>query len=69
MKGKKVGEIIKEIAPKRLKPLCSQHCRKKCSEKITNQNREEIFHKFWEGGDINVQRAYILKNVTVKLKS
>ena len=35
MKGKKVEEIIKEIAPKRLKPPCNQNCRKKCSEKIT----------------------------------
>ena len=43
MKEKKVGEIIKEIAP--LKPRCNENCKKKCSEKIIDQDRE-IFCKF-----------------------
>ena len=42
MKGKKVGEIIKAIAPKRLNLLVIKIA-KKCSEKVTNQDSEEIF--------------------------
>ena len=53
MKEKKAGEIIKEIAP--LRPRCNENCKKKCSEKIIDQDREEIFCKFYESGDINVQ--------------
>ena len=60
MKEKNVGEIIKEIAP--IKPRCNENCKKKCSEKIIDQDREEIFCKFYESGDINVQWLYIIKN-------
>lgn len=44
---------------KRLQPPCDSMCRLKCTERITEHQRQEIFQQFWKLGDVNAQWAFI----------
>nr|CAH7764809.1 unnamed protein product [Callosobruchus chinensis] len=45
----------KEVLARKIKPPCSTKCRLKCFEKIGQSLRDELFTKFWDLGDINLQ--------------
>nr|CAH7766802.1 unnamed protein product [Callosobruchus chinensis] len=49
----------KEVLARKIKPPCSTKCRLKCFEKIGQSLREELFTKFWDLGDINLQRSFV----------
>lgn len=52
---------------RKLKPPC-KNCRKKCAEKLSEEDRRNIFTNFWELGDINRQRDFISKFVATEEK-
>ena len=43
-------------------------CRNKCSSIYTHENRQNIFHSFWQLGDINKQRQFIANYTEKKPK-
>lgn len=45
-----------------MKPPCGQKCRLKCSDRIDDSKRLEIFNAFWALGDRQLQRMYVLSN-------
>lgn len=42
-----------------MKKPCDSSCRLKCWEKITNEQRQQLFDEYYEIGDLNRQREYI----------
>lgn len=48
-----------------IKPAC-QNCRKRCNENFSEEERSAIFKAFWDLQDINRQRDYIAKEVSVQ---
>lgn len=53
----------KKLVPARnLKPPCGQKCRLKCSDRIDDSKRLEIFNAFWALGDRQLQRMYVFSN-------
>ena len=53
--------------PKLLKPGCGAKCRQRCHDQIPAEQRENLLHLFWELGNLNSQRQYILNlNHTAK---
>lgn len=50
----------RKVVPSRcLKPPCTNKCKHKCSEKIDTNARYDLFHSYWELGDLYKQRAFI----------
>jgi len=49
--------------PKLLKPGCGQKCRQRCHEHISDEQREHIFHSFWQLGNLHAQRQFLLSHV------
>lgn len=49
---------------KSIKVACGPKCRHKCSEVISNEARELIFKQFWEMGDENKQREFVVRHST-----
>lgn len=58
----------KDIQERKLKPPCV-NCRMKCTEKIIEVERELLFQTFWNLGDINRQRDFIVRNTECKTKA
>lgn len=52
---------------RKLKEPC-KNCRIKCPQKINDEERKRIFENYWSLGDINRQRDFIAKHVTVDKK-
>lgn len=50
---------------KELGPPCGSKCRLKCSERITQEEREHIFDEYWQMDDLTRQRDFISKCITV----
>jgi len=48
--------------PKLLKPGCGAKCQQRCHEQIPAEQRENLLHLFWQLGNLNFQRQYILNN-------
>lgn len=46
-----------------MKPACTEKCTIKCSSKITEDERMQIFISFWDLGDLEKQRQYIANNM------
>lgn len=55
-------------AARKLKDACN-NCRMKCPEKINNDERKLIFDEYWSLGDINRQRDFISKHISVDKKT
>lgn len=53
---------------KLLKSPCPATCRKKCSEKISEENRAKIFKMFWNIGDHSRQWDFLTKYATKHMK-
>ncbi|XP_060810218.1 uncharacterized protein LOC132904307 [Amyelois transitella] len=49
---------------KKLGPVCSDKCKLKCSTEFTFEEREHIFEKFWDSGDLEIQRQFIHNHMT-----
>lgn len=49
---------------RKIKPPCSERCKLKCQEKLTEQDREAFFQDFWGLKDINRQRDFISRHMT-----
>ncbi|CAH1974168.1 unnamed protein product [Acanthoscelides obtectus] len=49
---------------KKMGPPCNDKCRLKCFEKIGPEARNTLFKSYWEMGDLQRQRNFILSNMT-----
>ncbi|XP_053395869.1 uncharacterized protein LOC128556009 [Mercenaria mercenaria] len=58
-----VGHLGKIKRAKILKPACGISCKKKCTSKINEQQRENIFKEFWGHSSYNKQKHYISSTV------
>ncbi|XP_028136093.2 uncharacterized protein LOC126892938 [Diabrotica virgifera virgifera] len=56
----------KQVSERIMKPPCPTTCRLKCQTKFQEKHRVQIFQDFWKLGDINYQREFVLRNLTVK---
>lgn len=59
--GKKYkSKFSKKIVDRReMRPGCGERCQYKCSRKIEEEQRFNIFRKYWGLGDVNKQRDFI----------
>uniref|UniRef100_A0A8D8R658 Uncharacterized protein n=1 Tax=Cacopsylla melanoneura TaxID=428564 RepID=A0A8D8R658_9HEMI len=48
---------------RQVQPPCSNSCRLRCFEKFTPEQRQALFRKYWDLGDIEQQRLYIAQNL------
>jgi hypothetical protein len=49
----------KKYDVRKLRPPCGYQCKQKCTSKIHETQRQNIFEKFWSSGDLSKQRSYI----------
>ncbi|CAH1988134.1 unnamed protein product [Acanthoscelides obtectus] len=52
-----------EREEKKIKPACGEKCRLKCSMKISEEARKQIFQQFWAMGDLQRQREFISRGM------
>lgn len=57
-----ISSTGKEVQERHIKEPSSDKCKHQCSEKIPKDDRERIFKQFWEIGDVNKQREYIVRH-------
>lgn len=50
---------------KSLKAPCTDKCKQKCVKKITESQRKQIFDSYWAMGDLQRQREFILRHLSV----
>ena len=53
---------------KMMKKSCGHKCRYKCTSHYNSDDREKIFHSFWQLADVNKQRQFILNYTEKKPK-
>lgn len=46
-----------------MKEPCTNTCRMKCTSKITNVQREEIFKHFWNISDLTQKRVFLIRHI------
>ena len=51
-----------------MQPVCPVTCRNKCREKLTEQDREQIFTTYWEIGNVEAQWEYINRQMMANKK-
>lgn len=44
-------------------PACGQHFRLKCSEKIPQEARQQLFEGYWKMGSLERQREFIARSM------
>lgn len=49
----------KKYDVRKLRPPCGNQCKQKCTSKIDETQRQNIFEKYWSLGDLSKQRSYI----------
>ena len=54
------GKIKNQKKAREIKPACKETCRMKCSTKISQEQRAQVFKSYWRLGDINIQRQYLV---------
>ncbi|XP_047503855.1 uncharacterized protein LOC125048927 [Pieris napi] len=59
----KKGKTV--VPAKSLKTPCTDKCKQKCTQNITESQRKEIFECFWGMGDLQRQRDFILRHLSV----
>lgn len=63
--GKTYTTKNKKIKPERsIKPACGDKCKLKCTGKITDLQRKELFDGYWAMADLQRQREYILRHIS-----
>ena len=58
----------KKQPARQIKEPCNNKCRIKCVQKINEEERNILFKEYWELGDVNRQRDFIARYVTVNPK-
>ena len=53
----------KAVLQRQMGKGCSDKCRYKCKEHITEENRTKLFNSYWQTGDINHQRQFIVDHI------
>lgn len=59
-----MSKVKKNVAEKKMGPVCTDKCKFKCSTKITYEERIRIFNEYWNTGDLGAQRQFIFNNLT-----
>ncbi|CAH1223051.1 unnamed protein product [Diabrotica balteata] len=55
-----------QVASRSSKSPCNaEKCRLKCTTKVTHDDRKDIFNNYWGMCDINRQREFIVRHVTI----
>ena len=54
-----ISRTGKTVAAKSVKPPCTEKCRLKCRDKITEEQRQEIFECYWGLGSLQRQRDFL----------
>lgn len=67
--GKKYTDWKGNVRPKRQQKNACTDCRQKCSEKLSEDERKQIFEDYWQLGDVNRQRDFIAKHVEMTEKA
>lgn len=57
------GSNLKVVAARKLGVPCNEKCRLKCTSNITFDERRVIHEKYWEMGDLNRQREFIMIHI------
>lgn len=57
-----LSKTKKEFPERKLRPHCGEKCRLKCSEKISEEVRNKIFSSYWQMGDLEKQREFIISH-------
>lgn len=60
----KTGKLCAAKIPKN--PKCSNNCRQKCTEKFTQNEREEICKSYWSIQDYKLQKEFLLRRINIK---
>ncbi|KAF9406098.1 hypothetical protein HW555_013404 [Spodoptera exigua] len=60
-----ISRTGKTISAKEMKPPCSNKCRYKCSEHISEGQRYEIFNMYWDLSSLQRQRDFLNSTITV----
>lgn len=55
------GKNKKQREAKKIKPTCRETCRINCINKISQEQRVQIFQSYWNLGDVDLQREYLTK--------
>lgn len=53
----------KLIPAKQMLPPCKDTCRRKCTSKFTEEERQQHFDTFWKLGDLDRQRHFVLHHI------
>lgn len=54
----------KQMQERQIKPTCTEKCKLKCYNKISEEKRKLIFMNYWKMGNLDKQRQFINKHVT-----
>lgn len=57
------GSNLKVVPARKLGVPCNEKCRLKCINSISNDERKVIHEKYWQIGDINRQREFIMRHI------
>lgn len=61
--GEKYTDQTGNVHPKKQQKSACTNFKQKCSEKVSEEERKEIFDKYWQLGEVNRQRNFIAKYV------
>ncbi|CAK1599671.1 unnamed protein product [Parnassius mnemosyne] len=59
-----ISKKNKEIKPRSVQPPCGDKCRLKCCKKLTVDQRQTIFDVYWNLGQVDAQRSFIISCMT-----
>ncbi|CAG9825732.1 unnamed protein product [Phaedon cochleariae] len=63
--GKSYTSKHKKVVPGRsLKPPCGDKCKLKCTSKISDAQRKELFDNYWAMADLQRQSEFILRHIS-----
>ncbi|KAI8420441.1 hypothetical protein MSG28_008931 [Choristoneura fumiferana] len=54
----------KNIEEKKMRPACLDQCKFKCNVEFTNEQRLNIFQRYWDMADLECQRQFIRNNMS-----
>ena len=63
-----VNEAGKTVPERKLKEMDCSKCKSKCSQKVTQEDRQLIFRTYWNLSTYDKQRNVIVKMFKIKLQ-
>ncbi|CAG9840836.1 unnamed protein product [Diabrotica balteata] len=57
----------KQVPARKMGPTCGKKCRLNCRSRINETSRQDIFNKYWNLGDLQKQREFIIRH-TIEIK-